>query len=123
MFGGILKKASAVTDGNFKTSEKITEVERESVGMEVKENKKINCIVLHEDIAGGQNCSAYKLLLFNKNDELVKEIHGTTIGRKRIITFPAVSINTIELTIEGQHKATIINEMEAYLIDKMLIEK
>ncbi|NOT91240.1 alpha-L-fucosidase [Ferruginibacter sp.] len=123
LFGGILKKAPAVTDGNFKTGEKITEAERESVGIETKENKKINCIVLYEGITAGQNCSAYKLLLFNKKDELVKEIHGTTIGRKRIITFSAVDINTIELTIEEQHKTTVINEMEAYLIDENLIEK
>jgi alpha-L-fucosidase len=61
--------------------------------------------------------------LFNKKDELIKEIHGTTIGRKRIITFSAVDINTIELTIEGQHNATVINEMEAYLISEALIEK
>ncbi|MGF2414129.1 MAG: hypothetical protein ACQUYJ_17485, partial [Ferruginibacter sp.] len=59
----------------------------------------------------------------DKKDELVKEIHGTTIGRKRIITFSAVDINTIELTIEEQHKTTVINEMEAYLIDENLIEK
>jgi alpha-L-fucosidase len=123
LFGGILKKAPLITDGNFKTGEKITATERESVGAEIKENKKINCIVLYEDIVGGQNCLAYKLLLFNKKDELVKEIHGTTIGRKHIITFPVIDINTIELTIEGQHNATIINEMEAYLIDETLIEK
>jgi alpha-L-fucosidase len=63
------------------------------------------------------------LLLFNKKEELVKEIHGTTIGRKRILTFPMVDISTIEITIEGQKNATTISEMEAYLIDENLIEK
>jgi alpha-L-fucosidase len=123
LVGGILKKAPAISDGNYLTVEKITAPERESVGIEIKENKKINCIVLYENIKDGQNCAEYKLLLFNKKDELIKEIHGTTIGRKRIITFSAVDINTIELTIEGQHNATVINEMEAYLISEALIEK
>ncbi len=94
-----------------------------AVGVEVKENKKVNCIILYEDLRAGQNCAAYKLLLFNKKEEQVKEIHGTTIGRKRIITFPAVDINTIELTIEAQKNATGIAAMEAYLIDESLIEK
>ena len=123
LFGGILKKAPAVSDGNLQSEEKITEAERESVGVEIKGNKKVNCIVLYEDIKGGQNCAAYKLLLFNKKEELIKEIHGTTIGRKRIITFAAVDINAIELTIEGQHGATIIKEIEGYLINENLIEQ
>ncbi len=123
LFGGILKKAPAVTDGNYLTAEKISVIENQSVGIEIKENKKVNCVELYENIQDGQNCMKYKLLLFNKKEELIKEIHGTTIGRKRIITFPAVDINSIELTIEGQHNATVINEMEAYLIRAELIEK
>ncbi|MGG9961531.1 alpha-L-fucosidase [Ferruginibacter sp. SUN106] len=123
LFGGILKKAPAVSDGNLQTGEKFTAVERESVGVEIKADKKVNCVVLYEDIKGGQNCSSFKLLLFNKMDELVKEIHGTTIGRKRILTFPAVDINSIELTIEGEHGATIIKEIEGYLINENLVEK
>jgi alpha-L-fucosidase len=123
LFGGTLKKAPAVSDGNLQSSEKFTAIERESVGVEIKENKKVNCVVLYENLKGGQNCSAFKLLLFNKKSELIKEIHGTTIGRKRIITFPAVDINTIELTIEGEKDETVINEIEGYLIDENLIEQ
>jgi alpha-L-fucosidase len=123
LYGGILKKAAAVSDGNLQSSEKFTAIERESVGVEIKDNKKVNCVVLYENITAGQNCSAFKLLLFNKKAELIKEIHGTTIGRKRIITFPAIDFNTIELTIEGEKNATSINEIEGYLIDENLIEQ
>jgi alpha-L-fucosidase len=123
LFGGILKKAPAVSDADNRTGEKITAVQRESVGVEIKENKKVNCIVLYEALRNGQHCAAYKLLLFNKKDELVKEIHGTTIGRKHIISFPAIDISTVELTIEGQHNITVINSIEAYLINEDLIEK
>ena len=125
LFHGTLKKATALSDGNYKTVEPISEAVQESVGVELKmkQNKKVNCIVLNEDISNGQHCSKFKLLLFNSRDELVKEIYGTTIGKKRIITFPAASINTIELTIEKQNGSTGISEMEAYLIDEKLIEK
>ncbi len=125
LFHGILKAAPVLCDGNYKTVEPVTEAVQQSVGVELKlkQNKLVNCIVLHEDISKGQHCSKFKLLLFNSKDELVKEMYGTTIGKKRMITFPAVEINTIELTIEQQNDSTGISEIEAYLIDEKLIEK
>jgi alpha-L-fucosidase len=94
-----------------------------SAGVELKTNQKVNCIVLKEQLNNGQHCAQFKLLLFNKADQLVKEIAGTTIGSKRILTFPAVDINTIELTILQQDGVTAVSEIEAYLIDETLIEK
>lgn len=94
-----------------------------SAGVELKENKKINCIVLKEDLRNGQQCAAFKLLLFDKNNQLIKEITGTTIGRKRILTFPAININTVELTILEQKGATKIAEIEAYYINEQNIEQ
>ncbi|MBS1510554.1 MAG: alpha-L-fucosidase [Bacteroidetes bacterium] len=122
LFGGILKKAPAASDGNFNTIENFTASNRESVGVEWKQNKKINCVVLYENIRKGQLCEAFQLLLFDKNEKLVKEIHGTTIGRKRIITFPATDVATIELTIEKQKYITGITEIEGYLLDDNLVE-
>ena len=123
LFHGILKKAPAVCDGNYQTVEPMTETELQSVGVERKQPQKINCIVLREDLKNGQHCAEYKLLLFDKNDKLLKEIYGTTMGRKRIITFAAMDVSTIELTIEKQKAPTLISEIEAYLIDEKLIEK
>jgi len=122
-FGDILKKAIPVSDGNYQTVERITLAEKQSVGVEIKKDKTVNCVVLYEDIRQGQNCAAYKILLFNKSDEVIKEIHGTTIGRKHIITFPVVDISSIEITIESQHHPTVITEIEGYLIKDNLIEK
>ncbi len=125
LFHGILKKAPALSDGNYKTIEPVSESEQQSVGVELKgkHNKKINCIILHEDLSKGQHCGKFKLLLFNSNDELVKEIQGTTIGKKRMISFAVLEVNTIELTIEEQNDITAISEIEAYLIDGNLAEK
>lgn len=120
---GILKKDPALTDGNTATTVTMQATEIHSAGAELKENKKINCIVLKEDLRSGQQCAEFKLLLFDRNDKLVKEIKGTTIGRKRILTFPAVNINTVELTILEQHGLTKIAEVEAYYFDEDFIEK
>lgn len=123
LFHGILKNAPAVCDGNYKTFEPITESVEQSVGVEVKADKKINCVVLNENLAKGQHCIKYKLLLFDNKDGLLKEIYGTTIGKKRIISFPALPVKTIELTIEEQNGPTEISEIESYLLDEKLIEK
>lgn len=123
LHSGILKKAPALSDGKPATTVTMEATEIHSAGVELKENKKINCIVLKEDLRNGQQCAAFKLLLFDKNDQLIKEITGTTIGRKRILTFPAVNIATVELTILEQKGATKIGEIEAYLIPEENIEK
>ena len=123
LFHGILKKAPKVCDGDHRTVETISEPVEQSVGVEVNGNKEINCVVLTEDLSKGQHCIKYKLLLFDNTDKLLKEIYGTTIGRKRIISFPALRVKTIELTIEEQNGTTEISEIESYLLDERLIEK
>jgi len=80
----------------------------------------MNCIILKEDIRNGQHCGNFKLSLMNDKRELLKEIRGTTIGRKRIITFPSVAVQIIQLTIVEN---SCISEIETYLIDEKLIEK
>ncbi|RXK59316.1 glycoside hydrolase family 29 (alpha-L-fucosidase) [Lacibacter luteus] len=119
---GILKKVPVLTDGKVATAVTMKVTEIHAAGSELKENKRINCIVLREDLHNGQQCAAFKLLLFDKNDKLIKEIKGSTIGRKRILTFPAIDISTIELTILEQKGATKIAEIEAYLIPEHNIE-
>ncbi len=67
LFHGILKAAPAINDGDSKTTEVISESIQESIGVELtlKQNKRVNCVVLSEDITKGQHCSKFKLLLFN----------------------------------------------------------
>jgi len=123
LYHGTLEKEPAICDGNLATVAIFTEPVLESVGVEWKQEKKINCIVLREDLSQGQHCASFKLLLFDKKEKLVKEIYGSTIGRKRIITFPAINVATIELTIEEQKAPVRIQEIEAYRIDEKLIER
>ena len=67
--------------------------------------------MLKGQLNNGQHCASFKLFLFNNANQLVKQIEGTTIGHKRILTFAAVDINTIELTILQQDGVTAINEI------------
>jgi alpha-L-fucosidase len=80
-------------------------------------------VVLKEYLGVGQHCARFRLVLKDQGDKVIKEIEGTTIGRKRIITFPTVNVNDISLEIESQKDATHIEEIEAYLIDDQLVEQ
>jgi len=113
--------APNLTDGKIKTDELITS--QYQVGISFKKQHQVNCIVLKENLFKGQNCAKFKLMLSNEKHELIREIEGTTIGRKRIITFDSVDVSEIILIIENQKSSTALAEMECYLIDESLIEK
>jgi alpha-L-fucosidase len=85
-----------------------------------KKTTSINCIVLQEPIQMGQRVESFSIQLKNKNGS-VKEIQGTTIGKKRILTFPAVDADSFELIIHDAKATPLISEIAAYKIDDDLI--
>src|SRR4030095_13258682 len=82
----------------------------------------INCIVLREAIHLGQSIESFKIALLN-NDEKVGEITGTTIGRRRILTFPAKSITSFKVYLADRSGNDNVSRVAAYLIDEKLLEK
>ena len=107
---------------------KVRKLEKEvksstSITIEFEKEQRINCVVIREDQSKGQHCSQFRLLLMNKKHELIREIKGTTIGRKRILTFPDTDAAIIALAVDEQKGTTVISEIEIYNIDPKLIEK
>lgn len=82
----------------------------------------INCVVLKEYIPLGQSIKQFKCLLKN-GDKTVKTIEGTTIGRKRILTFGAIPITSIDIVIESTKGNALISGVEAYRIPDQLVEQ
>jgi alpha-L-fucosidase len=118
------KVATVLNDANYRSSELVALNHLNSLGLEFGSPKKINCIIISEDLTNGQACSKFHITFLNTKKELLKEITGTTIGRRRIITFPVIdNVSSINLVIEEQKKATTIAELEVYLINTSLIEK
>jgi alpha-L-fucosidase len=117
------RAAPRLTDRNINSFEKIIVPDLQNIELDFSKPQKINCIVLKEFLKEGQQCKKFILLLSNSNYQLVKDINGTTIGNKRIISFPAVDVSKITLLIKDQKAATAISEIEAYLIDEKLIEQ
>jgi len=84
--------------------------------------KKINCIVLKEPIQLGQRVKNF-IVEVKKDGNVVKEIAGTTIGRKRILTFESTEANGFDIIFIDAKAKPIVSEASAYLIDEGLIEK
>src|SRR6187402_1655191 len=55
--------------------------------------KKINCIGLYEYLHNGQTIRNFRIELFNGNKN-VGAVNGTTVGRKRLLTFPATEVSS-----------------------------
>ncbi|MEP7230808.1 MAG: alpha-L-fucosidase [Ginsengibacter sp.] len=112
-----------INDGNTASFELVNFPFVQSMKIEFRSPQKMNCVVLKENLVNGQHCIQFTIKLLNSKYEMIKEINGTTIGHKRILTFPAVEASHVVLSIEKQKEATGISEIETYLIDESLTEK
>ena len=84
--------------------------------------KAINCIVLRESIHLGQTVETFKIVLYN-NEQIVDEIEGTTVGRKRIISFPTRTITSFRVFFKDRFGNDNISGVAAYHLEEKLIEK
>jgi len=109
--------------GNNQSYQTITMTQSQSIEIAFNQPEKINCIVLQENLMNGQNCAKFTIQLLNKNHELIKKIEGTTIGHKRILTFPETEANFVNLSINEQKGFTKIYGIVPYLINESLVEK
>ncbi len=109
-----------LNDNNAKSFDSIPFNGSSSVYIKLKSKRKINCIQLQEPIAMGQRVSAFSVLLLNERDEPIQEIRGTTIGRKRILTFTTAEPSAISITIDRSKGLPLLSEVAGYLITKGL---
>jgi alpha-L-fucosidase len=84
--------------------------------------KKINCIVLKEPVQFGQRIKQFVIEILN-GDNIIKQIEGTTIGKKRILTFETTNADRINIIIKDARAKPILSNADVYLIDEGLIEK
>ncbi len=114
--------STVLNDNNTKTYIKAAIGRESSLSFSFKLKTKVNCVVLEEPIELGQRISSFTIL-FNDGKEKVGEVGGTTVGRKRIITFPAESFDSFTIIINSAKAPPLLSEVAAYLIDERLVEK
>ncbi|PZR26297.1 MAG: glycoside hydrolase family 29 (alpha-L-fucosidase) [Citrobacter freundii] len=116
---GNIFKRTKFTDGDEKSSEKLTDYKNTGLWVKFDSTKKINCVVLQEDITQGQFVKSAQVILLNGVQE-IRKIDLTTIGRKRILVFPAQDVSSIRLVVRDAKGAPSISEVSAYNIPEML---
>lgn len=90
--------------------------------VQLKQPTKLNCIVLREAIHLGQSVRKFTVILY-KNDKVIRQLSGTSVGRKRILTFPEEKITSFKVVLEDALGNDNISGIAAYLIDDKLVEK
>jgi alpha-L-fucosidase len=90
--------------------------------VQMQQPSKINCIVLREAIHLGQTVRKFSIILYN-GDKIVSQISGTSVGRKRILTFPAVTVTSFKVYLQDAMGNDNISGIAAYLIDESLVAK
>jgi alpha-L-fucosidase len=121
-YKGIIYKKNEFGDGNPKSFQNTLDYTKAGLWIKFDPVKKINCVVLKETIDKGQ-CVKKATLYLLKGTDVVRTVPVTTIGHKRIITFPADSFSAVRLVINEAKATPFISEIETYLIDEKLIEK
>ena len=116
-----MKSAGLLTDNNPVTFAELKDVPNEKIQIHFKKPTKINCIILKEFIADGQSVQEFNVEV--KGNGKTEKLTHTTIGHKRIISFPAIIANDIFITIGAAKRNVKIAAVEAYLIDEALVEK
>ena len=90
--------------------------------VELPRPEKLNCIVLREAIHLGQSIRKFHIVLYNGKN-VVERISGTSIGRKRILTFRPQTITSFIVYVEDARGFDNVSGIAAYLIDENLVEK
>ncbi len=85
-----------------------------SVTLNLKNNSKVNMILLQEFIPLGQRIKEFNVESLNDKGEWVKIASGTTIGYKRIIRFNEVQTSGIRVNITKSLAPPTLNNIELY---------
>jgi alpha-L-fucosidase len=93
-----------------------------SIAVEFFKPVEVNCVVLKENISNGQHIEAFELQIIDTENKS-HFIKGTTIGNKRIITFPRIKTQLLFLRITKAGSTPKLYPFDFYLIDEKLIEK
>jgi alpha-L-fucosidase len=110
------KRLEQLLDENNATWWMADEANPVEINLHLKRPTRLNSIVLEEMIAYGQRVQAFELQA-KLNGSYQSIFTGTTIGRKKIATFPAIETTDIRLTITSAKAAPILRNLSAYFME------
>lgn len=110
----VVKKDRAYSSGNKKT-EVIT-------FMVLKQPVKLNCLVLKEALHFGQAIETMDIVLSDQGTE-VRKLSITTIGSKRILTFPVTEVSELSFIITAAKMKPHLEAIAGYLVNEKLTDR
>lgn len=90
--------------------------------VEMPQATKMNCIILREAIHLGQTIRRFRIVM-NNGKKVVREYVGSSVGRKRIITFKTTTVTSFTVYLEDSKGTDNVIGVTAYLLDEDLLEK
>lgn len=115
-----IKGGAALADGSGHTYASLGAAD--TVDFVFSEPSSVNCVVLQEPIQMGQRIASFTLQVVHE-DGSVYEVRQTTIGHKRILTFPTQKASFVRLRVTGAKAEPLIGEFRCYHIAEGLVEK
>ncbi|HSU27373.1 MAG TPA: alpha-L-fucosidase [Chitinophagaceae bacterium] len=106
----------------FDTSATAYGINLQNFIVQLPQPAKMNCIVFREAIRLGQTIRRYKIILYN-GAKVIREIPGTSVGRKRMITFPTETVTSFRVFLADARGNDNISGVAAYLLEENLLEK
>ncbi len=116
-----VRKSRKLTDNRMTTSEFFNKSGIHQVSVRLARTTPVNCIQIFENLTKGQNISSAVLHITDMKGSILHTENITTIGQKRILTFPMVKAGKIILNIQGQHERSGLKEISAFYISESLI--
>ena len=114
-------KLKSFLNDNKNTYAELNNISKEKIQIHFKKPVTINCVVLTEFIKDGQSVEKFSVQI--NNQEKQETFNYTTIGHKRIVTFPAREATNIFIKIEQSKTVVKIAGVAAYLLEENLVEK
>jgi alpha-L-fucosidase len=105
-----------------KESVEIKDYRENSCNIIFDEPKSVNTIIVREDLKHGQRVKSFIVQILDE-DKKSYSVQGTTIGYRRILTFPKIKTAFIAIRILDSFGNPVIRGVEAHLIDEKLVEK
>jgi alpha-L-fucosidase len=109
----------SLQDGNIETAVPLKS-QSDKVVLQLQKPAEINGLVLQEDLREGQHCAGFVLTFYDAEGSKVREVKGSTMGRKRILTFPTTLVQRIECRVTDQRGNVLLGEMKAFRIQDAL---
>jgi alpha-L-fucosidase len=108
---------ATVTDGDLKTFQGFSKRSKTwRLEIDFQAIATFNTFLIREEIARGQRVSAFKIEI--QEGENWREIaRSTTIGARKILTFPDVNARRLRITILAAKAAPLLSEIEVYRVE------